>query len=111
MGATDYLTKPFDVDILLKRVQKRIKSGKLLREIIEEGKDSVALKEILAVDLINSLKTHRIDCKLMIDSPLGKGKIEIKKGKIKKSTFDDTEDKNALSRIAGLKQGKIQIER
>jgi DNA-binding response OmpR family regulator len=111
MGATDYLTKPFDVDILLTRVEKRIKSGKLLREIIEKGKGSVDLKEILAVDLINSLKTHKIDCKLTIDSPLGKGKVEIKKGKIKKSTFDDTEDKNALSRIAGLKQGKIKIER
>ncbi len=111
MGATDYLTKPFDVDILLERVEKRIKSGKLLREIIEKGKDSVDLKEILAVDLINSLKMHKIDCKLMIDTPSGKGKVEIKKGKIKKSTFDDIEDTNALPRIAGLNKGKIKIER
>jgi len=111
MGATDYLTKPFDVYILLERVEKRIKSGKLLREIIEKGKDSVDLKEILAVDLINSLKMHKIDCKLMIDTPSGKGKVEIKKGKIKKSTFDDIEDTNALPRIAGLNKGKIKIER
>ena len=111
MGATDYLTKPFDVDILLKRVEKRIKSGKLLREIIEKGKKSVDLKEILAVDLINSLKTNKIDCTLKIDTPSGKGKVEIKKGKIKESKFEEVKNKNALSRIAGLNKGKIKIER
>jgi DNA-binding response OmpR family regulator len=111
MGATDYLTKPFDVDILLKRVEKRIKSGKLLREIIEEGKDSVDLKEILAIDLINSLKTNKIDCTLNIETPSGKGEIEIKKGKIKESKFEDVKNKDALSRIAGLNKGKIKIER
>ncbi len=111
LGATDYLTKPFDVDILLARVEKRIKSGKLLREIIEKGKNKIDLGEILAVDLISSLKEHKVDCKLVITSPAGKGSVEIKKGKIKKSTFDDVEDQNALPRIAGLKKGKIVIER
>jgi len=111
LGATDYLTKPFDVDILLKRVEKRIKSGKLLREIIEKGKDTVNLGEILTVDLISSLKEHKVDCKLVITSPAGKGSVEIKKGKIKKCKFTDVEDGNALPRIAGLNKGKIKIER
>ncbi|MEJ2307500.1 MAG: response regulator [candidate division WOR-3 bacterium] len=43
LGATDYITKPFDVEILLKKVEKRIASGKILKEIIEEGKNTVDL--------------------------------------------------------------------
>ncbi len=111
LGATDYLTKPFDVDVLLKKAKKRIAHGKLLKEIIEQGKDNVDLGEILAVDLINSLKENKIDCELKISSPAGKGSVEIKKGKIEKSTFENEKDKNALLRIAGLKKGKIKIER
>lgn len=111
LGATDYLTKPFDIETLLKKVKKRIASGKLLNEIVEKGKNAVDLGKILAIDLISSLKESKIDCNLMIDSPDGKGSVEIKNGKIKKSTFDNEEDKNALSKIAGLKKGKIKIER
>lgn len=110
LGATDYLTKPFDVDVLLKKVEKRIASGKLLKEIIEKGKKEVDLGKILAVDLITSLKENKIDCKITISSPTGKGSVEIKKGKIEKSTFDKWEDKDALLRIAGLNKGKIKIE-
>jgi hypothetical protein len=71
----------------------------------------VDLKEILAIDLINSLKTNKIDCTLNIETPSGKGEIEIKKGKIKESKFEDVKNKDALSRIAGLNKGKIKIER
>lgn len=111
LGATDYLTKPFDVEFLLKKVEKRIASGKILKEIIEEGKNTVDLGKILPVDLISSLKENKIDCKITISSPAGNGSIEIKKGKIKKSIFENLEDKNALLKIAGLNKGKIEIER
>ncbi|MEJ2355518.1 MAG: response regulator [candidate division WOR-3 bacterium] len=111
LGATDYITKPFDVEILLKKVEKRIASGKILIEIIEEGKNTVDLGKILPVDLITRLKENKIDCKITISSPDGNGSIEIKKGKIKKSAFDDLEDKQALLKIAGLHKGEIEIER
>ncbi len=111
LGATDYLTKPFDVDILLKKVNRRIESGKVLKEIIEEGKNSADLGKILPVDLIGNLRGNKVDCKIIITSPDGNGSVEIDKGKIKKSTFDNLEDKKALLKIAGLKKGKIKIER
>jgi DNA-binding response OmpR family regulator len=111
LGATDYLTKPFDVEILLKKVEKRIASGKILKEIIKKGENTANLGKILPVDLINSLKENKIDCKIIISSPAGDGSIEIKKGKIKKSAFDKMEDKKALLKIVGLNKGKIKIER
>ena len=111
LGATDYLTKPFDVEALLKKVKKRVVAGRLLKEIIDKEKNEVEVGEISIVDLINSLKEQKINCKLLIFSPVGEGGVEIEKGKVKKSKFDDLEDKDALSRIAGLKKGKIKIER
>jgi len=111
LGATDYITKPFDVEILLKKVEKRIASGKILKEIIEEGENTVDLGKILPVDLITRLKENKIDCKIKISSPAGNGRVEIEKGKIKKSSFENLEDKQALLKIAGLHKGKIEIER
>jgi DNA-binding response OmpR family regulator len=111
LGATDYLTKPFDINVLLQKVKKRVAFGKLLKEIVEKGKSEVDLGDILIIDLINRLNEQKIDCKLSISSPMGKGSVELGKGKVKKSKFGDLEDKNALSRIAGLNKGKINIER
>jgi DNA-binding response OmpR family regulator len=111
LGATDYLTKPFDVEALLKKVKKRVESGRLLKEIIDKEKNEVEVGEISIVDLINSLKEQKINCKLLISSSVGKGSVEIEKGKVKKSEFDDLKDKDALLRIAGLKKGRIKIER
>lgn len=111
LGATDYLTKPFKVKTLLKKVNKRLKSAKLLKEILEEGKKEIDIEEIMLIDLVNSLKKQKLDCILSISSSQGNGEIKIDKGKIKKSSFNDLKDKKALSKIVGLNKGKVKIER
>ncbi|MEO0293528.1 MAG: response regulator [candidate division WOR-3 bacterium] len=110
LGATDYITKPFNGALLVKKVKKRLEASRLMKEIVDRKRSEVEIDKIFIVEFINTLKEQKVDCRLLISSPFGDGIVEIKGGKIKKSKIADLEGEKALSKIASLNKGEIKIE-
>lgn len=110
LGATDYISKPFEMKTLVKKVNKRLKSSQLIREFITQKKDTLSLDKVGIIELLNMLKGSKVDCIIHISSSSGTGSFRIKNGKIKDSRFEDLKGKKAISRITTLKEGKISIK-
>jgi DNA-binding response OmpR family regulator len=109
-GATDYMTKPFEMDTLIKRVDKRLKSYKSIKEIVNGKEESFSLDKVNLVDLFHTLKENKIACTINISSPLGNGTFKIDKGKIKKCEFAGLKGKDAISKVTGLKSGDVSVK-
>lgn len=111
LGATDYITKPFEMKTLIKKVQKRLNSYKSIQGVIDNKIDTINLAEVSLVDFLHTLEVKKSDCTITIFSKEGNGTFIIDNGKVKSSDFANLKGKDAISRATSLKAGKASIIR
>ena len=111
LGATDYITKPFEMKTLIKKVQKRLNSYKSIQRLIDNKIDTINLTKVSLVDFLHTLQVKKFDCTITIFTKEGNGTFIIKNGKIKSSDFANLKGNNAISKATTLKSGKASIIR
>ncbi len=111
LGATDYITKPFEMKTLIKKVQKRLNSYKSIQGVIDNKIDTINLAEVSLVDFLHTLEVKKSDCTITIFSKEGNGTFIIENGKVKSSDFANLKGKDAISRATSLKAGEASIIR
>lgn len=110
LGATDYITKPFEMNELVNRVNCRLESSYLIRKFIEGERDNISLSDVRMIDLLHALRAISADIALKVTTSEGEGKIEFERGEIISAEFNDKSDKEALSALSIIKEGEISKE-
>jgi DNA-binding response OmpR family regulator len=111
LGATDYITKPFEMKTLIKKVQKRLNSYKSIQAVIDKKIDTINLANVSLIDFFHTIQVKKFDCTITIFSKEGNGTFIIKNGKVKSSDFSNLKGMKAISKATSLKSGKASIIR
>lgn len=105
LGADSYITKPFEMKDLVRKIRKKLNRFTLLKDFFSGKIKEVQLEDVSISDIAEF--SGKDEKKIQISSGEENGEIVIKNGEIKKASFGNFEGDKAIAKVLSLKSGKI----